>query len=237
MEPIPNFDVYAELEVSCSALTETIDAAWRSLMKRNHPDVARSASAHEKTRRLNIAHDWLGDPARRARYDAQRPDPRLAGAYTSQPARPSPRPTPASGPYRQSPEDLYPRTRRSAAPPRPSRTAADYTGAPLGPGPARVNIVKCPVCGRNARRRHRNGLATFEHRGSLRSDGSLKAGSDACVSGSGSRLDGASPRPGPVVLDRRVRPASGPNAATIASRVIAGVVVVLAAWMILGRGA
>ena len=70
MEPVPTFDLYAELEVSPSATTPTIDAAWKSLMKRNHPDVG-GARAAERTVRLNIAHDWLTDPVRRARYDEE----------------------------------------------------------------------------------------------------------------------------------------------------------------------
>ncbi len=70
MEPVPTFDLYAELEVSPSATTPTIDAAWKSLMKRNHPDVGGERAAG-RTVRLNIAHDWLTDPARRTRYDEE----------------------------------------------------------------------------------------------------------------------------------------------------------------------
>ncbi len=71
MEPVPNFDLYAELEVSRTATTPTIDAAWRSLLKRNHPDLGGPRAA-ERTVRLNIAHDWLTDPDLRARYDETR---------------------------------------------------------------------------------------------------------------------------------------------------------------------
>jgi hypothetical protein len=68
LEPVPAFDLYAELEVSTSATTPTIDAAWKSLMKRNHPDIG-GPRASVRTVRLNIAHDWLADPVRRTRYD------------------------------------------------------------------------------------------------------------------------------------------------------------------------
>jgi len=71
MEPIPNFDAYAELEVSPTASPETIEAAWRSLMKRNHPDTGGPGAA-ARARRLNVAHDWLADPAKRAEYDRSR---------------------------------------------------------------------------------------------------------------------------------------------------------------------
>lgn len=89
-EHIPNFDLYGELEVASTASTETIEAAWRSLVKRHHPDVGsgRGASASdERIRRLNVAHDWLTDPERRARYDAERT---IGAAFTG------PTPTPAS---------------------------------------------------------------------------------------------------------------------------------------------
>lgn len=75
-EPIPGFDLYAELEVAPTATRETIDAAWRSLVKRHHPDADLAPEAREaaeaRIRRLNVAHDWLTDPVRRARYDLER---------------------------------------------------------------------------------------------------------------------------------------------------------------------
>ena len=68
-DPIPAFDVYAELEVSERASVETIQAAYRSLQLRNHPDRV-GPGAGDRAVRLNIARDWLTDPERRARYDA-----------------------------------------------------------------------------------------------------------------------------------------------------------------------
>jgi hypothetical protein len=69
---IPNFDLYAELEVDPRASVPTIEAAWRSLSKRFHPDVVGTQAAEEHAKRLNIARDWLIDPDLRALYDAQR---------------------------------------------------------------------------------------------------------------------------------------------------------------------
>jgi hypothetical protein len=71
VEPIPDFDLYAELEVSTRATTPTIEAAWRSLMKRNHPDIGGPIDA-DRAKRINIAHDWLTDPEHRAEYDRAR---------------------------------------------------------------------------------------------------------------------------------------------------------------------
>ena len=73
-EAIPSFDLYAELEVSRSAGVATIEAAYRSLAKRHHPDAVAGAGGRAggddtRIKRLNTARDWLTDPERRARYD------------------------------------------------------------------------------------------------------------------------------------------------------------------------
>lgn len=71
-ESVPRFDLYGELEVSSSASTEVIEAAYRSLAKRHHPDVAAAAgNGHDADRikRINVAREWLTDPDRRRRYD------------------------------------------------------------------------------------------------------------------------------------------------------------------------
>ncbi len=85
-EPIPTFDLYRELEVDRGASTETIDAAWRSLAKRFHPDTHDRVTG-PRMARINTAHDWLSDPLRRARYDAEtRP---AAGSRTAAVSRAS----------------------------------------------------------------------------------------------------------------------------------------------------
>jgi restriction system protein len=68
-DDFPDFDLYAELEVSERATVETIQAAYRSLQLRNHPDRVGPA-AGARAARLNVARDWLTDPQQRARYDA-----------------------------------------------------------------------------------------------------------------------------------------------------------------------
>ncbi len=75
----PDFDLYAELEVSERASVETIQAAYRSLQLRNHPDRVGEA-AGDRAVRLNVARDWLTDPERRARYDAHLAEARQAPA-------------------------------------------------------------------------------------------------------------------------------------------------------------
>lgn len=68
-ESIPGFDLYAELEVSRLASVEVIEAAYRTLAKIHHPDVAQPHDA-ERIKRLNLSREWLTDPIRRRRYDA-----------------------------------------------------------------------------------------------------------------------------------------------------------------------
>lgn len=68
---LPADDLYARLEVSVDASPEVIEVAWRSLLRRHHPDVA-GADGLERSKRINVAHDWLSDPRLRDRYDLER---------------------------------------------------------------------------------------------------------------------------------------------------------------------
>ena len=73
LDTVPALDLYRELEVDPAATPETIEAAWRSLVKRHHPDIAPDrGEAIEKIKRLNLAHEWLSDRARRSTYDLTR---------------------------------------------------------------------------------------------------------------------------------------------------------------------
>jgi hypothetical protein len=67
---VPSDDLYARLEVPANATFETIEIAWRALLKRHHPDVA-GADALEVAKRINVAHDWLSNPELRERYDRE----------------------------------------------------------------------------------------------------------------------------------------------------------------------
>ena len=68
---LPADDLYARLEISVDASPEAIEVAWRSLLRLHHPDVA-GPSGLERAKRINVAHDWLSDPALRDRYDHER---------------------------------------------------------------------------------------------------------------------------------------------------------------------
>jgi hypothetical protein len=69
--------LYDTLEVIPTASPETIQAAYRSLIGRYHPDRVAGlrpelqAAANARTKEINYAYDVLGDAGRRASYDRQ----------------------------------------------------------------------------------------------------------------------------------------------------------------------
>ena len=68
---LPSDDLYARLELPSNATPEAIEIAWRALLRQHHPDVA-GPEGLERAKRINVAHDWLSDPALRDRYDRER---------------------------------------------------------------------------------------------------------------------------------------------------------------------
>jgi hypothetical protein len=74
-EPIPDFDLYGTLGVPRGTPPNAVVAAYRGLIRRAHPDVSSEPGSSDRSKRLNIARDWLIDPVRRARYNAARPGP------------------------------------------------------------------------------------------------------------------------------------------------------------------
>jgi len=68
---IPADDLYARLGVPHDASPETIELAWRGLLRLHHPDVA-GPDGTELAKRINVAHDWLSNAGLRARYDDER---------------------------------------------------------------------------------------------------------------------------------------------------------------------
>lgn len=99
LDPIPAFDLYAELAIAPGADDAAIERAWRAGVRSVHPDRARigeERAATQRTARLNIAREWLMDPAKRARYDElRRPSPKVEIPYIDPlgawPARPGTR--------------------------------------------------------------------------------------------------------------------------------------------------
>jgi curved DNA-binding protein CbpA len=80
-------DYYAILQVDPRAEHEVIQAAFRGLAKKYHPDVYTGTDRNERMRAVNEAYEVLGDPTKRAAYDRQRkPQAEQASASSAQTA-------------------------------------------------------------------------------------------------------------------------------------------------------
>ncbi len=65
-------DLYQLLQIDPAAEQEVVQAAFKRLAFKYHPDKNASADAHQHMQELNEAYAIIGDPARRAAYDRQR---------------------------------------------------------------------------------------------------------------------------------------------------------------------
>jgi len=65
-------DLYKILQVDPCAEPEVIEAAYRRLARKYHPDVSDAPNAAEIMRDLNMAYEILSDETRRAEYDRER---------------------------------------------------------------------------------------------------------------------------------------------------------------------
>lgn len=84
-------DYYRVLQIDPDAEPEVVAAAYRKLAAKYHPDVNNTPEAQERMRELNVAHEVLGDPAKRAEYDRTH-GPRWALPGASGPLPPHPAP-------------------------------------------------------------------------------------------------------------------------------------------------
>ena len=69
---MPEDNYYELLQVSENADQEIIQAAYRRLVLRYHPDRSSEPNAAEMTQRLNDAYAILSDPVQRVEYDRER---------------------------------------------------------------------------------------------------------------------------------------------------------------------
>ncbi len=65
-------DYYEILQVHPLAEPEVIEAAYKKLAQKYHPDVNRATTAAAKMKKINEAHEILSDFPRRREYDAKR---------------------------------------------------------------------------------------------------------------------------------------------------------------------
>jgi len=100
-------DPYKTLQVDSEAESEVIEAAYRRLARKYHPDVAIGPGAQERMVRINQAWEMLKDPGRRAAVDRARARASAtasrvaaADAHAQARANPAPHSPPAAQPTR-----------------------------------------------------------------------------------------------------------------------------------------
>ena len=76
-------DPYKVLQVDPEAEDEVIQAAYRRLARKYHPDLATTPDAAARMAAINTAWELIGEPVARAAFDRQR------GSFTSTPVSPS----------------------------------------------------------------------------------------------------------------------------------------------------
>jgi curved DNA-binding protein CbpA len=129
----PGFDPYKTLQVDPEADQEVIQAAFRRLAQKWHPDVASGPEAAIRMTAINRAWELLRDPARRAEYDRAR---RTSAHAAVPPAPPTSEAPP--GTLRADPGLRRPPSSATAAPPPPGQPSGSvlnfgrYNGWSLG---------------------------------------------------------------------------------------------------------
>ncbi len=88
------FDPYAIMQVAQDASQDDLQAAYRALARRLHPDLSSDPAAGSRMALLNAAWETLGDPERRATYDRTH----LAGVILDSTARTTAANRPAAAP-------------------------------------------------------------------------------------------------------------------------------------------
>ena len=146
-------DPYKVLQVDPEAEDEVIQAAYRRLARKYHPDLAETAEAASRMAAINAAWERIGEPAARTAYDAERAADRRAagrGRDSFDPAAPRgsglpQRPSAASRPATPPPP---------AKPREPEATSADWTSGRSSVGGGYDESMRRPrVTGPPVRRR------------------------------------------------------------------------------------
>ena len=115
-------DPYKVLQVDPEAEDEVIQAAYRRLARKYHPDLAPGPEAAARMAAINAAWDRLGDPAGRAAFDRERA---VRIAHAAEVARQAAsRPAPGPAPTSTRPPAGAPRT---ATPPPPDEVSRDWS--------------------------------------------------------------------------------------------------------------
>lgn len=127
------FDPYAILQVSQDADQDVLQAAYRALARRLHPDHSDDPTAGAQMAKLNAAWETLGDPERRAAYDRTH----LAGVILDSTARSATATTRADQPAgHTAPTAPRPGGTAAARPPSSASSGPTWRMGPNGQGGA-----------------------------------------------------------------------------------------------------
>ena len=125
-------DPYKVLQVDSEAEDEVIQAAYRRLARKYHPDLAATPEAAARMSAINAAWELIGDPAARAAFDRSRtakPDTRHGGddRAPASAAKARPRPGSAAAGVGPGPRRRDPRAPSGGAAREPEIVSPDWT--------------------------------------------------------------------------------------------------------------
>ncbi len=123
-------DAYKILQVDAEAEDEVVQAAYRRLARKYHPDLAGGDVAAARMATINAAWELIGEPFARAAYDRNR----AAGTPAAAPPVPEPAPSSTTTPTAAPPSGAQPNARRSREDGRPGSAGhPGGSGAPSQP--------------------------------------------------------------------------------------------------------
>ena len=109
-------DWYVILQVDAAAEPEVVEAAYKRLAHKYHPDVNADPDATATMQRLNEAYEVLSDPKKRSAYDRQRRrEARQAQQQRQARTGPSPRRSDEQGPEMRDRKEQHAREQRSSS--------------------------------------------------------------------------------------------------------------------------
>ncbi len=89
--PMADIDPYKILQVDSEAEDEVIQAAYRRLARKYHPDLATTPDAASRMAAINAAWELIGEPAKRQAFDRKREVLKATPAPAAGPVRRAPR--------------------------------------------------------------------------------------------------------------------------------------------------
>ena len=139
-------DPYKILQVDPEAEDEVIQAAYRRLAQKYHPDRSIGQEAVDRMVAINAAWETIGEPSRRASYDLTRRAARAVAPTERGAGSPSPTsPAPASPQPAATRSSAPPDARRPAQPRPPDTVSRDWTpGRSTTGGGYDANTMRAP---------------------------------------------------------------------------------------------